>query len=145
MVAWFKLKTHHHKNMTYWGSSMYYIAHVIIIIKLEVSTISIVVIFFRGCVPEMFVTSYILSLIAYTFRENRDFVFIVIAQFMIGANSGIRFAFQSVFVCSNIASSHYHYIFSVLRYTIYGAVCFQFTHFLCDDWENRKYELLYLV
>ena len=23
-----------------------------------------------------------------------------------------------------------------LPYTICGAVCFQFTHFLCDDWEN---------
>ena len=35
-----------------------YIAHVIIIIKSEVSPFPIVIIFFRGCVPEMFVTSY---------------------------------------------------------------------------------------
>ena len=34
------------------------IAHVIIITKSEVSTFPIVIIFFRGCVPEMFVTSY---------------------------------------------------------------------------------------
>ena len=34
------------------------IAHVIIIIKSEVATSPIVIIFFRGCVPEMFVTSY---------------------------------------------------------------------------------------
>ena len=34
------------------------IAHVIIIIISEVSAFSIVIIFFRGCVPEMFVTSY---------------------------------------------------------------------------------------
>ena len=34
------------------------VAHVIIIIKSELSTYSIVIIFFRGCVPEMFVTSY---------------------------------------------------------------------------------------
>ena len=34
------------------------IAHVIIIIKSEVSTFPILIIFFRGCVPEMFVTSY---------------------------------------------------------------------------------------
>ena len=33
------------------------IAHVIIIIKSQVSTFPIVI-FFRGCVPEMFVTSY---------------------------------------------------------------------------------------
>ena len=35
-----------------------FIAHVIIIIKSEVSTFPIVIIFFRGCVSEMFVTSY---------------------------------------------------------------------------------------
>ena len=34
------------------------IANVIIIIKSEVSTFPIVIIFFSGCVPEMFVTSY---------------------------------------------------------------------------------------
>ena len=27
-------------------------------------------------------------------------------------------------------------ILSVIHYTIYGAVCFQFTNFPCDDWEN---------
>ena len=37
------------------------IAHVIIIIKSEVSTFPIVIIFFRGCVPEMFVTPYSLT------------------------------------------------------------------------------------
>ena len=35
-----------------------YLTYVIIIIKSEVSTFPIVIIFFRGCVPEMFVTSY---------------------------------------------------------------------------------------
>ena len=28
------------------------------------------------------------------------------------------------------------HILSVIHYTICGAVCFQFTHFSCDDWEN---------
>ena len=47
------------------------------------------------------------------------------------------------------------HIFSVIHCTIYGAVCFQFTHFPCDDWENihlvllsssnREYELLFIV
>ena len=47
------------------------------------------------------------------------------------------------------------HIFSVIHYTIYGAVCLQFTHFPYDDWENihfvllssstRKYELLFIV
>ena len=47
------------------------------------------------------------------------------------------------------------HIFSVIHYTIYGDVCFQFTHFPCDSWENihfvllsssnRKYGLLSIV
>ena len=41
---------------------------------------------------------HILSLFAYTFRENRDFVFIIIVQFMMNANSQIRFGSQIVFV-----------------------------------------------
>ena len=28
------------------------------------------------------------------------------------------------------------HILSVIHYTICGAVCFQFSHFPCDDWEN---------
>ena len=83
------------------------IAHVIIIIKSEVSTFPIVFIFFRGCVPEMFVTSC--KLIVYTFRENLEFVFISIVQFMMSANSPIRFGLQIVFVCLYITPSHYHY------------------------------------
>ena len=27
-------------------------------------------------------------------------------------------------------------VFSVIHYTMYGAVCFQFTHFPCDDWKH---------
>ena len=41
------------------------IAHVIIIIKSEVSTFPIVIIFFRGCMPEMFVTSYSITYCIY--------------------------------------------------------------------------------
>ena len=37
------------------------IAHVIVIIESEVSTFPIVIIFSRGCVPEMFITSYSVS------------------------------------------------------------------------------------
>ena len=32
--------------------------------------------------------------------------------------------------------SEIEHILSVIHYTICGAVCFQFFHFLCDDWEN---------
>ena len=51
----------------------------------------------------------ILSLIACTFRENWEFVFIVIVQFMMSANSRVRFGLQIVFVCLCITPSHYHH------------------------------------
>ena len=102
---------------------------------------------------------HILSLIAYTFRDNRDIVFIIIVQFMMSANSRIRFSLQIVFVCLYITPSHFHHcanlsedielikclsdifcrvckikhILSVIQYKIYGAVCFQFAHLRCDD------------
>ena len=124
---------------------------------------------------------HILSLIAYTYRENQDFVFIIIVQFMMNANSQICFGLQIMLICLYSTPSPYrHYanlsddielikclsdmfcrvckikhIFSVIHYTIYRAVCFQFTHFPCDDWENihfvllsssnRKYELFSIV
>ena len=42
---------------------------------------------------------HILSLIAYTFLETRDFVFIIIVQFMMSSISLIRFGLQIVSVC----------------------------------------------
>ena len=52
---------------------------------------------------------HILSLIAYTFRENREFVFIIIVQFLISANIRIRFGLQIVLVCLYSTPSHYHH------------------------------------
>ena len=52
---------------------------------------------------------HILSLIAYTFRENREFVFIIIVQFMMSANSLIRFGLQIVLACLYSTPSHYHH------------------------------------
>ena len=52
---------------------------------------------------------HILSLIVYTFRENREFVFVIIVQFMMTANSWIRFALQNVLVCLCSTPSHYHH------------------------------------
>ena len=110
---------------------------------------------------------HILSLIVYTFRENREFVFISVVQFIMSANSRIRFGLRIVFVCLYITPSHYHHcanfiwrhwtykmpvrynlssvwvrlsIFSqlsVIHYTICGAVCFQFTH--SPLWWLREY------
>ena len=138
------------------------IAHVITIIKSEVSTFPIVFTFsVVVCLRCLF--HHILSLIAYTFRENREFVFITIVQFMMSVNSRVRFDLQIVFVCLYITPSHYNHcanfiwrhwtykmpvryilssvskikhILSVIHYTICGAVCFQFAHSLSDDWEN---------
>ena len=37
------------------------------------------------------------------------------------------------------------HIVSVIRYTLYVAVCFQFTHFLCDDWGIYIYILCVII
>ena len=72
---------------------------------------------------------HILSLTAYTFRVNREFVFIIIVQFMMSANSRIhvRFGLQIVLVWLYSTPSHYHHCWGVY---------FQFTHFPCVDWDN---------
>ena len=57
----------------------------------------------------MFVTSYSVTYCIYSFRENRDFVFIITVQFIMGANSWIRFGLLIVFVCLHITPSHYHH------------------------------------
>ena len=63
---------------------------------------------------------HILSLILYTFRENREFVFISIVQFTMSANSRIRFGLQIIFVCLYITSSHYHHCANFIwRYWTY--------------------------
>ena len=58
---------------------------------------------------------HILSLIVYTFWENREFVFISIVQFMMSANSQIRFGLQIIFVCLYITPSHYHHCANFIR------------------------------
>ena len=55
----------------------------------------------------------ILLLIAYSFRENREFVVITIVQFMMSANSQIRFDLKIVFVNLYITPSHYHHCASL--------------------------------
>ena len=50
-----------------------------------------------------------LWLIEYVFWENPDFVFIIIVQFMMSANSQMRFGLQIMFVCLYIMPSHYHH------------------------------------
>ena len=103
---------------------------------------------------------HIMLLVGYTFRENREFVFIIIVQLMMSANSRIRLGLRSYsFICTlhhliiiivqtylktlNLKNacqkyfvecvSEVKHILSVIHYTICGAVCFQFTYFPCDD------------
>ena len=83
------------------------IAHVAII-KSEVSALPIVIIF-SVVVCLRCLLHHILSVIPYTFRENRDLVFIIIAQFMMSADSRMRFGLQVAFVCLYITPSHYHH------------------------------------
>ena len=73
----------------------------------EVSTLPIVIIFSVVVCLKCFLR-HILSLIAYTIRENRNFVFIIIGQFMMSANTRIRFGLQVVLVYWYITPSHYH-------------------------------------
>ena len=132
------------------------------IIKSEVSTYPLLSCF-SVVVCLKCLSHHILSLIVYTFWENRNFVFIIIGQFMMSANSQIRFGF----VCLYITLSHYHHcanwsediefikwlsdiFFECVskinspNYPLYNTwVCvFQFTNFPCDDWENIHFVLL---
>ena len=65
--------------------------------------------FFSAVVCLRCLLHHILSLIVYTFLENREFVFFSIVQFMMSANSRIRFGLQIVFVSLYITPSHYHH------------------------------------
>ena len=71
-----------------------------------VSTFPIVILFFRGRVSEMFVTSYSLTYCIYIPGKLGFFIFIV--QFMMSANRRIRYGLQIVFICLYITPSYYH-------------------------------------
>ena len=131
------------------------IAHVIIIIKSEVSTFPTVIIFFHGYVPEMFVTSYSVNFCIYVPRKpgicfhyycavddeckflntfwlaDRTRLFV---QYTISLSSLCKLILTyeclSDIFCRVCKIKH---IFSVIYYTVCGAVSFPFTHFPCDD------------
>ena len=60
---------------------------------------------------------HILSLIPYTFQEKREFVFIIIVQFMMSANIRIRFGLQIVLVRLYSTPSHYHHWSNWMHWT----------------------------
>ena len=92
-----------------------------------------------------------LELILLIYIPGRPAIFYnIIVQIMMSANIRIHLGLQIVFVCLYITPSHYHHcanlskdivecmskikhVFSVIHGAMYGAVCFQFTHFPCDD------------
>ena len=120
---------------------------------------------FRGCVHEMFVTSYSGTYYIYIpgkpglcfhyYRADYDeckysnmfwladrvrlFVHYTISLSSLCRTLNLWNACQIYFV---ECVSKTKLIFSVIHYTIYGAVCFQFTHFPCDYWENIHFVLL---
>ena len=83
---------------------------------------------------------HILSIIAYTLWENRDFVFIIIVQIMMSANKRIRFGLQIVFVCLYITPSHYYHCYPL--YNIRGCV---FSVYPFPLWWLREYTLCLII
>ena len=126
------------------------IAHVIIIIKSEVSTFPIVNIFFRGCVPGMFVTSCSVTYCIYVPRTpgicfhhhyavydeckySDTFWFAdrtrLFAQYTVSLSSLCKliwrhWTYKIDIFCRVCKIKH---ILSVIHYTICGAVFFQFS------------------
>ena len=139
------------------------IAHVIIIIKSEVSTFPIVIIFFCGCVPEMFVTSYSVTYCIYILGKlgicfhyycavYDEFKYLDTLWLVDRTRLFVQYTISLSSLCKLIWR-HWTYkmpvryglssvwarlsIFSPLSIIQYvGLYVFQFTHFSCDDWEN---------
>ena len=57
----------------------------------------------------MFVTSHSVTYCIYVTGKKREFVFIIIVQFMMSANIRIRFDLQIVLVGLYSSPSHYHH------------------------------------
>ena len=84
---------------------------------------------------------HILLLIACTIRENREFVFIIIVQFMMSANNRVPLVFKIEFVCLCITPSQYHHCANLSEdielikclSDIFCRVC------IMDNWENMPY------
>ena len=75
---------------------------------------------------------YVLACRLYSFVCTVHHLIIIIVQTYLKALN-LKNACQIYFV---ECVSKIKHILSVILYTICGAVCFQFTHFSCDDWEN---------
>ena len=78
------------------------------------------------------IVGYILAWRLYSFICTLHHLIIIIVQTYL-KTLNLWNAYQIHFV---ECVSKIRHILSVIHYTIRGAVCFQFTHFPCDDWEN---------
>ena len=118
--------------------------------------------YFRACVPEMFVTSYSVTYCIYvpgklgicfhhycavydeckysdTFwlaDRTRLFVQYTVSLSSLCTLIWRHWTYKTPQIYFVECVSNIKHILSVIHFTIYGAVCFQFTHFSCDDWEN---------
>ena len=137
------------------------------VIRSEVSTFPIFVIFFRGCVSEMVVLSY--SVIYYIYIPGTpgpcfhywcsvygickwsDTLWPVgrvrlFADYIISLSSLCRLIWRhwttKMLVFDAECVSKIKTILSYICYSIYGAVCLQLTQFSCDDRENVYFILL---
>ena len=143
-----------------------FIPHVIIFIKSEVFPL---LSYFSVVVCLRCLLHHILSLIVYTFRENREFVFIILCNLWWMQIFGYVLACRSYsFVCTvhhpiiiivqtylkalSVCQIYFvecvskkKHILSVIQYTICGAVWFQFTHFSCDDWDKIYTKCLIII
>ena len=132
--------------------------------KSEVPTFPIVIIFFRGCVPDMFVPSYSVTYCKYIIPGKPGiFLSLLLCSLWWVQIVGYILAWRSYpFVCTlhhlitiivqiylktlNLYNASHIYfvecvskikhILSVIHYTVCGTVCWQFTHFPCDDCVN---------
>ena len=100
-----------HSSLGHWKDI--FIIHLIIIIKSEVSTFSIVVIL-SVVVCLRWLYCHILSSMTYISREHWDLDSIICVQSinvqsMVFANHRIHYGLQVVFVCFQITPSHYHH------------------------------------
>ena len=72
---------------------------------------------------------YVLAYRSYSFVCTAHHLIIIIGQTYLNFLNACQIYFVE-------CVSKMKHILSVIHYTICGAVCFQFTHFCCDDWEN---------
>ena len=76
-------------------------------------------------------SGHVLDCRSYSFVYTVHFIIIIVQTYLKALNFLIACQIYFVKCVSKIK-----HIISVIHYTICGAVCFQFTHFSCDDWDN---------